>query len=366
MPPAAEGTEETIELQPLPEPASGDSQKTSNSQKASPRGLDGGRKASNSSERPRSITIGTVKQQEIITAFGCRGFLSLAVMILLVFVGGSTWLWVTGIETKSFVLCLLKFEQQELAAQLGRFVAHGASQARAALHLALASESLLPAAAAAAHNATLPGAALQELAFGHGGDRYQAQLLTMLAALAPSFPTLSIHLASSAGAYLGITTDATTGATLTRSLSGAGGCLREERADGGAPPADDCAWSVAAQPWWAGGDGGCDAPPCWGDAYAVSGGAAVALRQPLAGGGLLAVELPLAEAEAYLRRLAMRSGTDEDPHKRVVYLVDGGGRLLAWAGHPPPPTARTRRRRRPPTFCTLRRSARAARCPTWR
>ena len=116
-------------------PASGDSQKTSNSQKASPRGLDGGRKASNSSERPRSITIGTVKQQEIITAFGCRGFLSLAVMILLVFVGGSTWLWVTGIETKSFVLCLLKFEQQELAAQLGRFVAHGASQARAALHL---------------------------------------------------------------------------------------------------------------------------------------------------------------------------------------------------------------------------------------
>ncbi len=68
LPPAAEGTEETIELQPLPEPASGDSQKTSNSQKASPRGLDGGRKASNSSERPRSITIGTVKQQEIITA----------------------------------------------------------------------------------------------------------------------------------------------------------------------------------------------------------------------------------------------------------------------------------------------------------
>ena len=43
------------------------------------------------------------------------------------------------------------------------------------------------------------------------------------------------------------------------------------------------------------------------------------------------MELPLAEAEAYLRRLAMRSGTDEDPHKRVVYLVDGGGRLLAWA-----------------------------------
>ena len=181
---------------------------------------------------------GTVTQQEIITAFGCRGFLSLdrddpprLRRRLDVAVGaGDRRMTFARLEASS---------SSKISSRRSSAPSSPAPPKRAALHLALASESLLPAAAAAAHAPYR--APHYELAFGHGGDR-SPRLLTMLAALAPSFPTLSIHPRLFGRRLISYhRRDHPRHAHL--SLGGAGGCLREERDDGGAPPADDCAWS---------------------------------------------------------------------------------------------------------------------------
>jgi hypothetical protein len=297
-------------------------------------------------------TQSSVPLGKMAVAFGWRGIALLGAFTCLMLVGGTFSVWYfTGVSTSGFVLCLVQLQQQELSSQLSSRLRERFEQASAVATLTLSSGALLmPASddrhAALLHRINETASSLPGMVSPDGFDTYLTSLLA-------GYPTLKVHLATAAGAYVGVSSGTDTAAMHLQGRPPSG-CLEEAWrqpdqpwlapepwAGPPSPPPQmlssktDCAWRPWNQPWYTS-SFDCEMPAgdgaCWSAPYAVATGAAVAFQRVVPGsdggfGGILAVEISLASFEEYLRSLATISIEDTE-----VVLVDARNALLATTG----------------------------------
>ena len=271
-----------------------------------------------------------------------------ALLFAVLITGAVCVCWFTGISTSALVLCLVQLDHQELSAQLTAKLDQHMSQATSLMAVTLASSTLLM---SSGNRSLQDGAVLNTSSLLHDLITIEANaragsppgsLATYLTPVAWTHPGMTVHLATSEGAYIGL--QATGVNDTVRALRRpTDGCLREVRISampmpiGAAmPPTPDpiitpsCVWRPEDQAWYHVRDS-CNATvrdqTCWSVPYRSDSGSAVALQYPLSGGrGVVAVELSLLAFESYMRTLI---NSNDASAAMDAALVDGQGAMLA-------------------------------------